>query len=95
MYLTNFNIGYRPHAVELNTILSDLGHRVNRTKNHIVVISDNHEKATNALKEGNEFLNSKDDEFESWVYEESEYFEEEINSPYDEYGITESMFYTN
>lgn len=93
MYLTNFDVEYRPHAVELTKSLNDLGFRVNRDGNKVVVISDNENTAKNSLKHGDEFLNAKESVFESWVYDECEEFEEEIINPYDEYGLTQSLFY--
>lgn len=93
MYLTNFDVEYRPHAVELTKSLIDLGFRVNRDGNKVVVISDNENIADNSLKHGNEFLNAKESVFESWVYDESDNYEEEIINPYTEYGLTQSLFF--
>ena len=93
MYLTNFDVEYRPHAVELTKSLIDLGFRVNRDGNKVVVISDNENTAENSLKHGDEFLNAKESLFESWVYDEIDDYEEEIINPYAEYGVSELNFY--
>jgi len=92
MYLTKFEIKYRPHSVELTKVLDDLGFKVNRDGNNVVVISDNETEAYSAKKQGDITLDALDAEFDSWVHEEREDFEEDIINPYEEYGLTQSMF---
>lgn len=92
MYLTKFDIKYRPHSVELTKVLDDLGFKVNRDGNNVVVISDNETEAYSAKKQGNITLETLDAEFDSWVHDECEEYDEEIINPYSEYGLTESMF---